>query len=299
MTVDATHVPFFAIWPGTVPAGLRMEGLIDFSDVYATLIDLAGISIDPNEDAEKDGISFLPLLKGEPTATRDHSYCWYMERTDMTDIKTFIQNTHYKLHSDGRFINKAEDRFEQHPLSAAAMSEQDHALKGQFSRWMSQYDALRPERIPYNHGQPFAIPGKVEVECYDYGYAGVTYHDTTVGNSGKGFYRSDDVDIVSEKGRHRVTNTEAGEWLEYSVDIKQTGTYKISVSYAGTRAGAIRFERSGQTLVDSTALKPTGAMDRYDAVRVDGVHLEAGRQVLRLHIKQGGMQLDHFTIKAN
>ena len=35
MTVDATHVPFFAIWPGTVPAGLRMEGLIDFSDVYA------------------------------------------------------------------------------------------------------------------------------------------------------------------------------------------------------------------------------------------------------------------------
>ncbi|MFL2833735.1 MAG: hypothetical protein ACJ0BK_09035 [Coraliomargaritaceae bacterium] len=42
-----------------------MEGLIDFSDVYATLIDLAGISIDPKEDAEKDGISFLPLLKGE------------------------------------------------------------------------------------------------------------------------------------------------------------------------------------------------------------------------------------------
>ncbi|MFL2833734.1 MAG: hypothetical protein ACJ0BK_09030 [Coraliomargaritaceae bacterium] len=76
-----------------------------------------------------------------------------MERTDMTDIKTFVQDTRYKLHSDGRFINKAEDRFEQHPLSAAAMCEQDHALKGQFSRWMSQYDALRPERIPYNDGQ--------------------------------------------------------------------------------------------------------------------------------------------------
>jgi arylsulfatase A len=299
MTVDATHVPFFAIWPGTVPAGLRMEGLIDFSDVYATLIDLAGISIDPNEDAEKDGISFLPLLKGEPTATRDHSFCWYMERTDMTDIKTFVQNTRYKLHSDGRFINKAEDRFELHPLSAAAMSEQDHALKGQFSRWMSQYDALRPVRIPYNHDQPFAIPGKVEVECYDYGYAGVTYHDTTEGNSGKGFYRSDDVDIVSEKGRHRVTNTESEEWLEYSVDIKQTGTYKISVCYAGTREGIIRFEGSGQTLIDSIALKPTGAMDRYESVRIGDVSLEVGRKVLRLHIEQGGMQLDHFTIIAN
>jgi hypothetical protein len=299
MTVDATHVPFFAIWPGTVPAGLQMGGLIDFSDVYATLIDLAGISIDPKEDAEKDGISFLPLLKGEPTATRDHSYCWYMERTDMTDIKTFVQNTRYKLHSDGRFINKTEDRFEQHPISVAEMSEQDHALKRQFSQWMSHYDNLRPERIPYNDGQPVAIPGKVEVERYDYGYPGVTYHDITEGNSGKGFYRSDDVDIISKKGRHRVTNTEAGEWLEYSVDIKQTGTHMLSVSYAGTKAGIIRFECTGQTLIDSIALKPTGAMDRYESVRVDDVHLEAGTQVLRLYIEQGGMQLDHFTIRVN
>ncbi len=29
------------------------------------------------------------------------------------------------------------------------------------------------------------------------------------------------------------------------------------------------------------------------------VHLEAGRQVLRLHIEQGGMQLDHFTVISN
>jgi hypothetical protein len=107
------------------------------------------------------------------------------------------------------------------------------------------------------------------------------------------------VDIVSEKGRHRVTNTEAGEWLEYSVDIKQTGTYKISVTYAGTREGIIRFEGSGQTLIDSIALKPTGAMDRYESVRVGDVSLEVGRKVLRLHIEQGGMQLDHFTIIAN
>ena len=217
----------------------------------------------------------------------------------MTEIKTFVQNTHYKLHSDGRFIDKIQDRFEQHPLSEAAMSEQDHALKGQFSQWMSQYDALRPERIPYNNGLPVAIPGKVEVERYDYGYPGVTYRDTTEGNSGKGFYRSDDVDIVSEKGRHRVTDTKAGEWLEYSVDIKQTGTYKLSVSYAGTQEGIIRFEGSGQTLIDSIALKPTGAMDRYESLRAGGVHLKAGRQVLRLHIEQGGMQLDHFMITAN
>ena len=40
-------------------------------------------------------------------------------------------------------------------------------------------------------------------------------------------------------------------------------------------------------------------MDRYESARVDDVRLEAGRQVLRLHIEQGGMQLNHFTITAN
>ena len=179
------------------------------------------------------------------------------------------------------------------------MSEQDHALKRQFSQWMSHYDNLRPVRIPYNDGQPVVIPGMVEVERYDYGYPGVTYHDITEGNSGKGFYRSDDVDIVSERGRHRVTNTKTGEWLEYSVDIKQAGTYNISVSYAGTQAGIIRFECSGQTLADPIALNPTGAIDRYESVSVDDVQLEAGTQVLRLYIEQGGMQLDHFTIRVN
>ena len=96
-----------------------------------------------------------------------------------------------------------------------------------------------------------------------------------------------------------MTNTKVGEWLEYSVDIKQTGTYHISVCYAGTQGGIIRFECSGQTLIDSIALKPTGSMDRYESVRVDGMRLEAGRQVLRLHIEQGGIQLDNFTIRAN
>ena len=86
---------------------------------------------------------------------------------------------------------------------------------------MSHYDALRPERIPYNDGQSVAIPGKVEVERYDYGYPGVTYHDTTEGIQVRGSTVLM-MWILCLKRRHRVTNTKAGEWLEYSVDIKQT-----------------------------------------------------------------------------
>ena len=114
MTVDATHVPFLVRWPAVVDKNTQINGLIDFSDIYATLMHVAGID-NANQlgKNQRDGHSFLPLLTGAKQEIRDHSFCWYMERTDMTDIKSFIQNKDYKLHSDGRFIDKSADRFEQ------------------------------------------------------------------------------------------------------------------------------------------------------------------------------------------
>ena len=41
-----------------------------------------------------------------------------MDRTDSTRIRYFIQNSRYKLHHDGRFIDKSADRFEKFPINA-------------------------------------------------------------------------------------------------------------------------------------------------------------------------------------
>jgi hypothetical protein len=87
---------------------------------------------------------------------------------------------------------------------------------------------------PYPGPDPHPIPGKIEAEDYDVGGEGVAYHDTTLGNEG-GEYRSDDVDVQSTTDGgdgHNVGWIEAGEWLEYTVDVASTGLYDIQVRVA-------------------------------------------------------------------
>src|SRR5262249_23024749 len=84
-------------------------------------------------------------------------------------------------------------------------------------------------RSPYPGPNPASLPGKVEVENYDNGGQNLAYFDTTPGNTG-GAYRSDDVDIeptADTGGGYDVGWTQAGEWLLYSVNVTNAGTYDL------------------------------------------------------------------------
>ena len=64
-------------------------------------------------------------------------------------------------------------------------------------------------------GSPVALPGTIQAEDFDTGGPGVSFYDTTGGNSG-GAYRPTDVDIEpSSTGGFDVGWTAAGEWLTY------------------------------------------------------------------------------------
>ncbi|OUX37895.1 MAG: hypothetical protein CBE26_02280 [Kiritimatiellaceae bacterium TMED266] len=297
MTMDATQVPFLVRWPSRVAAGLEVDGLIDFSDIFSTFRDIAGL---PDASADgQDGVSFLPLLESRSTQVRDHSYCWYMERTDMTDIKCFVQNETYKLHSDGRFINKKIDRFEKSPLPDDRLTTEEIAVKERFAMEMQRYGRLRPKRFAYNHGRLISLPGRVEAEQYDLGLPGVTYYDKTEGNAGAGFWRSDDVDIVSENDHHRIIQMETGEWLEYSVDIDHSGLYALTATYAATRHGAIRLFIQGEPIGERMELLPTEGKQPLVESVAQLVQLPAGRHSLRLYVDQGGMELDRLTFRLS
>jgi hypothetical protein len=97
----------------------------------------------------------------------------------------------------------------------------------------------------YNHGRLISLPGSIEAEQYDVGLPGGTYYDKTEGNAGGGFWRSDDVDIVSED-HHRVIQMETGEWLEYSVDIDHAGLYLFTATYTAPSEGSNSSVHSGR-----------------------------------------------------
>ncbi len=298
MTEDATHVPFLVRWPAVVDKNTQINGLIDFSDIYATLMDVAGI-IDASQpkNNERDGHSFLPLLTGEQQEIRDHSFCWYMERTDSTDIKSFIQNKDYKLHSDGRFIDKTTDRFEFNPINDSELLEEQKEIKAKFKNQMDYYLSLRPERIPYNNSQAIQLPGVLEFEAYDIGMPNITYYDLSKGNSGGGFWRREDVDILSKRGRHFITNTEAGEWLEYTIQTKEAGEFSMTIKYSAISDGAIHFEIGGKPITPSILLPKTSSETMTSLSISQTLSLPKGKYILRLVIDNGNMNLDSLNVR--
>jgi hypothetical protein len=80
-------------------------------------------------------------------------------------------------------------------------------------------------RITYG-GTRRALPGTIQAEDFDTGGEGVTYHDTTAGNRG-GVYRQTSVDLeatVDTSFGYNVGWIAPGEWLAYSVDVRQSGS---------------------------------------------------------------------------
>jgi N-acetylglucosamine-6-sulfatase len=74
---ESIRVPMVAYAPGLIKPGTVVEEMVQNIDVAPTLLDLAGVPMPASP--KMDGRSFLPLLKGEKPAWRDHilyEYHW-------------------------------------------------------------------------------------------------------------------------------------------------------------------------------------------------------------------------------
>jgi hypothetical protein len=153
------------------------------------------------------------------------------------------------------------------------------------------------------HGVPAVVPGKIEIEDYDTGGQGTAYNDTTAGNSG-GAYRQDDVDLEpagDTGGGFNVTGTQAGEWLEYVVNVQERGIYGLKLRVAAASGGAALHLESNEAPITGTISVPgTGGPQTWIDLEADGVKLQAGSQVLRLFVEAGGCNLNwmDFTLWA-
>lgn len=140
-------------------------------------------------------------------------------------------------------------------------------------------------------GSPAALPGLIEAENYDKGGDGVSYHDTTAGNSG-GAYRTDNVDIKAtsdSSGAYSIKSVRAGEWLAYSVNIGAAGTYSLDIRVASSgTGGTVHFTVDGSNVTGSIALPDTGGWSSWTTVTRTGVALPAGTHVVKLVVDANG-----------
>ena len=78
----------------------------------------------------------------------------------------------------------------------------------------------KPVRLPF-FDTPLTIPGIIEAEDFDKGGEDFTYHDADVSNIPGKYRPNEGVDIYDRLGAgFHIGNAIAGEWYEYSVDIK-------------------------------------------------------------------------------
>jgi len=136
---------------------------------------------------------------------------------------------------------------------------------------------------PYGGG-PQVIPGKIEMENYDVGPSGFAYVDVDKVNHGVDYRRKTEVDI-EERGDasngYGIGWTRASEWLKYTVNVQESGTYSIEFPVASNkRGGTFHIEADGINVTGQIAVPDTGGWTELKTIRVGGVQLEAGRRVL-------------------
>jgi hypothetical protein len=135
-------------------------------------------------------------------------------------------------------------------------------------------------------------PGIVEAEDFDIGGDGVAYHDNTSGNGGDANFRKDEsVDIYGTPGNYSVGWNGDGEWLKYTINTPEAGTYHFAF-YVGTdQPTSIELVIDGQPAIP-VAVPTIG----WGIRRMEGpnVSLSAGNHVVIVRFPGGGMSFDKF-----
>ena len=145
---------------------------------------------------------------------------------------------------------------------------------------------------------PPSLPGRIEAEYYDLGGDGVAYLDFSEPNEGAGIRQDEGVDTRpsrDEGGGSDVTSILAREWLRYTVDVEQSGSYRVMARVASGSGGIMRMSIDGDDLFGDVAISPTGGDVTYGNALIGVADLVAGRHELRLDMRSAGFSLNRLT----
>lgn len=134
-------------------------------------------------------------------------------------------------------------------------------------------------------GTPFATNTLISAANYDTGGEGVGYHDASGWNEGGDAYRSGNVDTTWSKsqGTEVVGWTHAGEWMNYTLNVKSSGTYAFFARTASAAGGGeFHVEVDGKKVTGEISVANTGGWDAYTTQMVKGLKLKSGKHILRI-----------------
>lgn len=162
------------------------------------------------------------------------------------------------------------------------------------------------KNVPYTE---INIPGNIFAVHYDIGNQGVSYYDTeykqvssddnqNVGNRGWSF-RNDGVDIEAcsdPSVDYNIGWIETGEWLEYTVNVTQAGTYTVRARIASTGSGKMRIKVNDKPIGSDMEIPDTGGYQSWGQITFGEEDFETGQALIRVEVLQGGFNFSMITI---
>ena len=159
------------------------------------------------------------------------------------------------------------------------------------------------DQLPYG-GTPWAIPGVIEAGKFDTFEGGsgqnIAYFDLSPGNSGD-FRKDESVDAAMNTTEGATVGwIDAGEWLEYSVNVAQSGVYSFAFRYASGNAaggGPFKLMLNGQLISSDITVPSTSSTvwTIWATKTVGNIPLTAGNHVLRINFSHGEFNLGRMT----
>ncbi len=153
-------------------------------------------------------------------------------------------------------------------------------------------------------GTAWAIPGKIQMEDFDVpgsGKGNDSYYDLDAENHGDSDYRKDTGVDLYKKSNDRIIvgYNQAGEWLEYTVNVKKAGDYTMFAAVASANnTSSFQLSLDGKAITDTLAVPAAAAgeenYDDYNKVKAN-VTLPAGEHVLRFTVTGNWMDIDYIN----
>lgn len=151
---------------------------------------------------------------------------------------------------------------------------------------------------PY-YGTPLNIPGKVEIEDFDRGGEGISYHETSTGNAGNQYRTTEDVDLQNcSEGTYNVGWVSNGEWLEYTLNATANSLYVVDVRVAAPGTGRrFHIEMDGVNVSGTVNVPNTGDFQAWQTVTVPLGTIPIGVHTFRFVFEANDLNVNYLDFK--
>lgn len=140
---------------------------------------------------------------------------------------------------------------------------------------------------------PALIPCRIRCVNYDRGGEGIAYHRTD--DKIYELYRKDSVEIEPSDDTgagQSIKDLKESEWLEYTINVRESGEYRVEIRVQGTGIVSVDFDEK-----ISTGENPIEE-NRWNSVSLGTVTLTEGEQVMRIFVHKGSLRLNWIeTVK--